>query len=114
VLEEVTAWQQRPLESCYAVVLFDCLRVAIRDEAIGAVFPQTQVHPGVVHLVRRSLAYVGWQDRKARGHRAAGGLPGGDGAGGLRGGADARRYPIAPIWGARLAGSSSLLSANHC
>ena len=24
VLEEVTAWQQRPLESCYPVVLFDC------------------------------------------------------------------------------------------
>jgi putative transposase len=31
VLEEITAWQQRPLEACYAVV-FDCLRVKIRDE----------------------------------------------------------------------------------
>ena len=34
VMEEVTAWQQRPLEGCYAVVLFDCLRVKIRDEGV--------------------------------------------------------------------------------
>jgi putative transposase len=34
VMEEVTAWQQRPLESCYAVVMFDCLRVKIRDEGV--------------------------------------------------------------------------------
>jgi transposase-like protein len=32
VLEEVTAWQQRPLDSCYPVVVFDALRVKIRDE----------------------------------------------------------------------------------
>jgi putative transposase len=134
VMAEVTAWQQRPLEGCYAVVFFDCLRVKVRDEgtvrnkavyvalgvtrsgakevlglwveqtegakfwhrvmtelqsrgvadilialidglpgfpeAIGAVFPQTQVHTCVVHLVRRSLAFVGWQDRK----RVAGAL----------------------------------------
>jgi putative transposase len=35
VMWEVTAWQQRPLEACYAVVFVDCLRVKIRDE--GAV-----------------------------------------------------------------------------
>ena len=128
VMEEVTAWQQRPLEGCYVVVMFDCLRVKIRDEgvvrskavyvalgvtrtgskevlglwieqtegarfwhrvltelqgrgvadilialidgltgfpeAITAVFPQTQIHTCVVHLVRRSLAYVGWRERK--------------------------------------------------
>jgi putative transposase len=128
VLEEVTAWQQRPLESCYPVVIFDALRVKIRDEgtvrnkavylalgitrsgskdvlglwieqtegarfwhrvmtelkargvddilialidgltgfpeAIQAVFPQTQVHTCVVHLVRRSLAFVSYKDRK--------------------------------------------------
>ena len=34
VMEEVTAWQQRPLEGCYAVVMFDCLRVKIRDEGV--------------------------------------------------------------------------------
>jgi transposase-like protein len=32
VLEEVKAWQSRPLESVYAVVYFDALRVKIRDE----------------------------------------------------------------------------------
>jgi transposase-like protein len=128
VLEEVTAWQQRPLERCYPVVIFDALRVKIRDEgtvrnkavylalgitqsgakdvlglwieqtegakfwhrvmtelhargvqdilialidglsgfpeAIHAVFPQTQIHTCVVHLVRRSLAFVSYKDRK--------------------------------------------------
>jgi putative transposase len=129
VLEEVTAWQQRPLDPCYPVVILDALRVKIRDEgavrskavyvalgvratgekeilglwieqaegaafwhrvlselanrgvadilialvdglsgfpeAIAAVFPQTQVHQCTVHLVRRSLTYVTWKDRKA-------------------------------------------------
>lgn len=32
VMDEVTAWQQRPLDSCYPVVIFDALRVKIRDE----------------------------------------------------------------------------------
>lgn len=128
VLDEVAQWQQRPLESVYPVVIFDALRVKIRDEgvvrnkavylalgitregtkevlgfwiqqtegaafwlrvmselksrgvedilialvdglrgfpdAINSVFPQTQIHHCVVHLVRQSLAYVSWQDRK--------------------------------------------------
>jgi transposase-like protein len=34
VVEEVTQWQQRPLDALYPVVLFDCLRVKIRDEGI--------------------------------------------------------------------------------
>ena len=34
VLEEVTQWQQRPLDPVYPVVLFDCLRVKIRDEGV--------------------------------------------------------------------------------
>ena len=34
VMAEVMAWQQRPLETCYAVVFFDCLRVKIRDEGV--------------------------------------------------------------------------------
>lgn len=34
VLEEVTAWQQRPLERVYPVVIFDALRVKIRDEGL--------------------------------------------------------------------------------
>lgn len=128
VLDEVTQWQQRPLEPMYPVVIFDALRVKIRDEgvvrnkavylalgigreghkdvlgfwiqqtegaafwlrvmselksrgvedilialidglkgfpdAINGVFPQTQIHHCVVHLVRQSLAYVSWTDRK--------------------------------------------------
>ena len=34
VVEEVTQWQQRPLDPLYPVVLVDCLRVKIRDEGI--------------------------------------------------------------------------------
>ena len=34
VLEEVRAWQNRALESVYPVVIFDALRVKIRDEGI--------------------------------------------------------------------------------
>jgi putative transposase len=34
VLGEVTAWQQRPLERCYPVVILDALRVKIRDEGV--------------------------------------------------------------------------------
>ena len=126
VLEEVAAWQQRPLDRMYPVVIFDALRVKIRDEgmvrnkavylalgvdrdgqkdvlglwieqtegagfwlrvmtelddilvalvdglvgfpdAITTVFPQAQVHHCVVHLVRQSLAYANWKDRKSVG-----------------------------------------------
>ena len=123
VVDEVTAWQQRPLERVYPVVILDAMRVKIRDEgvvrnkavylaigitregtkdvlglwieqtegaafwlrvmtelksrgvedilialvdglagfpdAITTVFPQTQVHHCMVHLVRGSLRYVG-------------------------------------------------------
>jgi putative transposase len=129
VVAEATAWQQRPLERVYPVVILDAMRVKIRDEgtvrnkavylaigvdregrkdvlglwieqtegaafwlrvmtelksrgvedilialvdglagfpaAITTVFPQTQVHHCVVHLVRGSLSYVPWKDRKA-------------------------------------------------
>ena len=34
VVEEVTAWQSRPLETMYPVVLFDVLRVKIREDAV--------------------------------------------------------------------------------
>lgn len=128
VQEEVTSWQNRPLESLYPLVVFDALRVKIRDggsvqnkavylalgirpdglkeilglwietnegakfwlqvmtelknrgvqdiliavvdglkgfpDAINAVFPKTEVQTCIVHLVRHSLNYVGWQDRK--------------------------------------------------
>ena len=34
IVEEVTAWQARPLDRVYAVVFFDALRVKIRDEGV--------------------------------------------------------------------------------
>ena len=34
VLDEVAAWQNRPLEASYAIVFFDALRVKIRDEGV--------------------------------------------------------------------------------
>ena len=169
VLEEVTAWQQRPLESCYPVVFFDALRVKIRDEgvvrtkavylalgitrsgtkdvlglwieqtegakfwhrvmtelqargvedvlialidgltgfpeAIQAVFPQTQIHTCVVHLVRRSLAYVSYQDRKRVAaalrtvYRAETVAAGAAALDAFAASPDGTRYPtIAPIW----------------
>jgi len=128
VMEEVTEWQNRPLEQMYPLVFFDALRVKIRDEgsvknkavylalgvradgakeilgiwieqtegakfwlrvmtelknrgledvliavvdglkgfpqAINAVFPQTQIQTCIVHLIRNSLDFVGWKDRK--------------------------------------------------
>ena len=169
VMAEVTAWQQRPLESCYVAVMFDCLRVKIRDEgvvknkavyvalgvtrtggkevlglwieqtegarfwhrvltelqgrgvedilialidglagfpeAITAVYPQTQIHTCVVHLVRRSLAYVGYRERKAiaealRQIYRAETAPAAEAAlAAFTASPAAQRYPmIAPIW----------------
>ena len=34
VIEEVTAWQNRPLEATYALVFLDAIRVKIRDEGL--------------------------------------------------------------------------------
>ena len=128
VLEEVAAWQNRPLEPCYAIVFFDALRVKIRDEglvrnkavylaigvrpsghkevlgiwieqsegakfwlrvmneikargthdiliavvdglrgfpeAITSVFPETVVQTCIVHLIRYSLQFASWKERK--------------------------------------------------
>lgn len=129
VIDEVTAWQARPLEPTYAIVYFDALRVKIRDEglvrnkavylaigvrpsghkevlglwieqtegakfwlrvmneikargthdiliavvdglkgfpeAITAVFPDTIVQTCIVHLIRYSMQFASWKDRKA-------------------------------------------------
>jgi len=128
VLDEVAAWQNRPLEAVYPLVFFDALRVKIRDEglvrnkavhialgvrydgakeilglwleqnegakfwlrvmnelknrgvedillavvdglkgfpeAITAVFPETTVQTCIVHLLRNSLDFVSYKDRK--------------------------------------------------
>jgi transposase-like protein len=129
VLEKVTVWQSRPLDSVYPILYLDCIVVKIRQdkrvinkaiyvalgvnihgrkellglwlsenegakfwlsvltelknrgvndvfiacvdgltgfpEAIATVFPKTQVQLCIVHMVRHSLAFVSWKDRKA-------------------------------------------------
>jgi putative transposase len=129
VLEEVNAWQNRPLDELYPIIFLDCIHVKTRDnhmvankavylalavnmegqkevlglwisknegakfwmqvvtelknrgvqdvfiacvdglkgfeEAINAVFPQTTVQLCIVHMVRNSLKFVPWKDRKA-------------------------------------------------
>lgn len=129
VMDEVRQWQTRPLDELYPIIIFDALRVKIRDEgvvrnkavylalgftlegnkevlglwieqtegakfwlrvmneiktrgvndvfiavvdglkgfpdAINAVFPETAVQTCIVHMIRNSLNFVGWKDRKA-------------------------------------------------
>jgi putative transposase len=128
VIEEVKAWQNRPLEEVYPILYLDALQFKVRDgahvrnkaiyvaigvklnglkevlglwvaqtegakfwlqvmtelknrgvtdifiacvdglkgfpEAIETVFPQTEVQLCIVHLVRYSLNFVGWKQRK--------------------------------------------------
>jgi putative transposase len=128
VIEEVKAWQNRPLDALYPILYLDALQVKVRDgahvrnkaiylvigvnlygikevlglwvaqtegaklwlqivtelknrgvsdifiacvdglkgfpEAIETVFPDAQVQLCIVHLVRHSLNYVGWKQRK--------------------------------------------------
>jgi len=129
VLDEIAAWQARPLEPVYPLIFFDALRVKIREEAlvrnkavhvalgvradgtkeilglwieqtegakfwlrvmtelknrgvedvliavvdglkgfpeaITAVFPDAMVQTCIVHLLRHSLEFVAYKDRKA-------------------------------------------------
>jgi putative transposase len=129
VLEEVQAWQSRPLEELYVAVYLDAMQVAIRDqqvvrkkavyiavgvtlegerdclgiwidktegsrfwtsvltelrnrgvkdilfvctdgltgfpEAIEAIFPRTTVQTCIVHLIRHSMDFASWKDRKS-------------------------------------------------
>lgn len=128
VIDEVTAWQTRPLETMYPVVFFDALRVKIREDgvvrnkavylalavlpdgtrdilglwieqtegakfwmkvfnelktrgtqdiliavtdglkgmeqALNAVFPATTLQTCIVHLIRSSLEYASWKERR--------------------------------------------------
>jgi putative transposase len=128
VIEEVKAWQNRPLDALYPILYLDALQVKVRDgahvrnkaiylaiginlqgakevlglwvaqtegakfwlqvvtelknrgvqdifiacvdglkgfpEAIETAFPDAQVQLCIVHLVRHSLNYVGWKQRK--------------------------------------------------
>ena len=74
-------------------------------EAIQTVFPQTQIHQCVVHLVRRSLTYVSWRDRKAVAaalkpiYRAPSELAAAEALRTFTAGPWGEKYPnIAPIW----------------
>jgi len=51
-------------------------------DAIAATFPRTTVQTCIVHLIRNSLSFVSWQDRKQAPAGTAGDLPGRDGRGG--------------------------------
>jgi len=128
-MEEVTAWQNRPLEPCYPIVFMDAIRVNIRGDgavsnkavfvalavlpdgtrdvlglwfqanegakfwakvlsdlrnrgvqdiliavvdglkgfpqAIEAAFPQTRIQTCIVHLLRHSMNFASYKDRKA-------------------------------------------------
>ncbi|OZI62314.1 IS256 family transposase [Bordetella genomosp. 11] len=128
VMEEVVAWQNRPLETMYPVVFFDALRVKIREDgvvrnkavylalgilsdgtrdilglwieqtegskfwmkvfnelktrgtldiliavtdglkgmeqALNAVFPSTTLQTCIVHLMRSSVDYASWKERR--------------------------------------------------
>src|SRR3954447_6175218 len=132
VMEEVRAWQSRPLDPIYAIVYLDALVVKMRQEgrvenravfvalgvnlggqkdvlglwtsategaklwlqilteirnrgvqdvliacvdglkgfpeAIQAVYPKAEVQLCIVHMVRNSLAYVNWKERKRVAH----------------------------------------------
>jgi putative transposase len=129
VVEELKAWQQRPLDAVYPIVYLDALVVKVRDQgivqnkaahiaigvgvegnkevlgiwletnegakfwlkvineiknrgvqdmlivccdglrgfpdAIEAVFPNATVQLCIVHMIRNSLRFVGWKERKA-------------------------------------------------
>ena len=129
VMEEVSAWQARPLEPCYPVIFMDAIRVNIRSDgavsnkavfvalailpdgtrdvlglwfqanegakfwakvlndlrnrgvqdiliavvdglkgfpqAIEAAFPQAQIQTCIVHLLRHSMSFASYKDRKA-------------------------------------------------
>jgi transposase-like protein len=65
VLEEITAWQQRPLDGCYPVVIFDALRVKIRDE--GTVRNKAvYLALGSRRRAAKTSSGCGWSRPKAR------------------------------------------------
>jgi transposase-like protein len=74
-------------------------------EAIHTVFPQTQIHQCVVHLVRQSLTYVSWKDRKQVAaalrpiYRAASLTAADEALAAFGAGPGGEKYPnIVPIW----------------
>lgn len=60
-LQVVTELRNRGVEDIF-IACVDGLKGF--PEAIEAVFPQTEVQLCIVHMVRHSMNYVGWQDRR--------------------------------------------------
>jgi putative transposase len=81
VVDEVKAWQNRPLEAVYPIVyliLTELKNRGVQDvffaccdgltglpQAIEAAFPKAVVQTCIVHMIRASLRYVSLADRKA-------------------------------------------------
>ena len=61
VLDEVTTWQNRPLEPVYPLIFFDALRVKVRDE--GLVRNKT-VHIALVPAAPRAASLGARSDRE--------------------------------------------------
>ena len=67
ILEYITAWQNRPLSSIYPTVYLDCIVVKVRQDKqiINTVYPKAQVQLCIVHMVRYSMKFVPWTNKKA-------------------------------------------------
>ena len=85
ILPIVKEWQQRPLESVYAVVFLDAIQYHVRSEgqivkkavyiactdnltgfsaAIEAVYPRTEIQNCIIHQLRNSSKYVSYKNLK--------------------------------------------------
>ena len=64
VLEEVTEWQNRPLDLCYPLVFFDAIRVKIRDE--GSATRRSTSRSASCRTARRRFSASGSNRRRAR------------------------------------------------
>ena len=63
VLDEVAAWQQRPLDAVYPLCLFDAIRVKIRDEGMVR---NKAIHIALVvrAIAARRFSACGWSRMK--------------------------------------------------
>jgi transposase-like protein len=62
LVKELTNLKNRGMKDAF-IVCTDGLKGF--PEAIEAIFPSTLVQTCIVHLIRASLAYVSWKERKA-------------------------------------------------
>jgi hypothetical protein len=66
VMAEALSWQSRPLETMYPVVLFDALRVKIRDDGVVSNNPAAK-HATISKLLRRNPTQLRTVIAKLRG-----------------------------------------------